>query len=334
MSGGSWRWEFGVKALLQQVRRTIRRHALCPPGSRVLIGLSGGSDSVALTLLLREVAASLGFTVAGLAHVNHQLRESAARDEAFCRAFAARLALPIRVMHADVKAFAGDNGCSIEDAARRARYAYLAEAATELNATRVAVGHTLDDQAETFMLKIARGAGSTGLGAIYPVRDQIIRPLLEVTRAELREYLGALGETWVDDETNADLSNPRNRVRHDVLPHLEAALGLPVRRAMARAAGLVGEDARFLDELAEARLALLATRTAAGMELDTDRLRAEPTALARRILLKAMRGHADGKEVGLEHVQAALEVLDGLVAGAEVPGSRVELRGKKLVLIQ
>ena len=299
----------------------------------MLIGVSGGSDSVALTFLLRDLAPSLGFGIAGLAHVNHQLRATADRDEDFCRALAARLGLPIFVARRDVKALALEGRCSIEDAARRARYQFFAEAAVDAGATRTAVGHTADDQAETFVLKLARGAGATGLGAIYPRREQVVRPVLEVTRADLREYLRSVGETWVEDETNADLSNPRNRVRHDVLPHLEAALGLPARRAIARAAGLVGEDARWLDELARERLRLLATEIPGGLALDADRLISEPLPLARRILLGALRKQAGGKEIGLEHVQTALDVLMGLSAGAQIPGSRVELRGRKLVLL-
>jgi tRNA(Ile)-lysidine synthase len=323
-----------LTALQQQVRRTIRRYALCPPGTRVLVGISGGSDSVALTFLMCELAPALALGVVGLAHVNHRLRETAGRDEAFCRDLAARLGLPLLVAQCDVKALAVERGCSIEAAARQARYAFFAEAATELQATRVAVGHTLDDQAETFILKLARGAGTTGLGAIYPCRGAVIRPLLEVGREELRDYLRSHGETWVEDETNADLSNPRNRVRHDVLPHLERALGLPARRAVARAAGLAGEDARWLDELATERLERLQADTSSGLELDADRLRDEAPPIARRILLHALRRQAGSKEIGLEHVQTALDVLTGLSAGAEVPGSRVELRGKKLVLLR
>lgn len=323
-----------MTAIQQKVRRTIQRHGLCPAGTRVLIGLSGGSDSVALTLLLRELAPYMDFAVAGVAHVNHQLRDSANRDESFCRQLAARLGLPILAARADVKALADVHGLSVEDAARRARYEFLERAATELGGARIAVGHTLDDQAETFLLKLLRGAGSTGLGAIYPQRDRIIRPVLEASRTELRDYLSALGEPWVEDETNADVSNPRNRVRHDVLPHLEAAMGLPARRAIARAAGLLGEDARWLDELAADKLIALSTPTAYGLELDADQLRSSPLPLARRILLRALRSRADGREVGLEHVQTALDVLTGLSAGGEVPGSRVELRGKKLVLLQ
>jgi tRNA(Ile)-lysidine synthase len=299
----------------------------------VLVGLSGGSDSVALTFLLRDLAPALEFSLVALAHLNHRLRDAADRDEAFCRALAARLGLPILVAASDVKALAAERGCSIEDAARQARYAFFTSASTQVGATRVAVGHTTDDQAETFLLKLARGAGLTGLGSIYPRRGDVIRPLLDVGRDELRQYLLARGESWVEDETNADLSNPRNRVRHDVLPHLERALGLPARRAIARAAGLAGDDGRWLDELAAVRLKALTADTTGGVEIDADRLREEPAPIARRILLRALREQAGGKEIGLEHVQTALDVLTGLSAGAEVPGSRVELRGKKLVLL-
>lgn len=323
-----------MSSLHQKVRRTIRRHGLCPAGTRVLVGLSGGSDSVGLTFLLRELAPYMDFEVAGLAHVNHQLRESAARDEAFCRALASRIGLPILVRSVNVKAYADDNRLSIEDAARRLRYRSLEESAFDAGASRIAVGHTLDDQAETFLLKLVRGAGATGLGAIYPLRQQVIRPALEVSRADLRDYLSARGEGWVEDESNADLSNPRNRVRHDVLPHLEAALGLPARRAIARAAGLAQEDSRWLSELAAGWLAGQSVETSDGLELEADPLRLAPPPVARRVLLAALRSRANGREISLEHVQTALDVLTGLSDGAEVPGSRVELRGKKLVLVQ
>jgi tRNA(Ile)-lysidine synthase len=306
---------------------------LCPAGSRVIVALSGGSDSVALTFLLVDLAASLEFEVSGLVHVNHQLRASAERDEIFCRDLAVRVGLPILAPRVDVKGYAADRRLSIEDAARRLRYEQLERAAAALGASRIAVGHTSDDQAETFVLKLVRGAGAAGLGAIYPSRRQVVRPVLEVSREDLRAELSKRGECWVDDESNADLSNPRNRLRHEVLPGLEAALGLPARRAIARAAGLFGEDARWLDGLAAERLAALSTPGNGTLELDADRLRAEPLPLARRVILQAMRNRAQGKEIGLEHVQSGIDVLTGLSAAAEVPGSRVELRAGKLVLL-
>jgi len=132
---------------------------LLPAGSRVLIGLSGGSDSVALTLVLRELSRHGGFEIAGLAHLNHQIRPAAVCDEAFCRAFATRLGMPLVVEAVDVPRLAAAERQSLEEAARRARYEFLHRAAAGAGATVVAVGHTRDDQAETVLLKLARGAG-------------------------------------------------------------------------------------------------------------------------------------------------------------------------------
>ena len=247
-------------ALHQQVRRTIGRHGLCPPGSRVLVGLSGGSDSVGLLLLLRDLAESESFVLVGAAHFNHRARPAADHDEAFCRNLAAEIGLAYLRGEADVPALAGATGESFEVCARRSRYAFLRQAAAEVGAGRIAVGHTLDDQAETFLLKVARGAGATGLGGVYPRRDDVIRPLLDVTREAVRAWLRNRGQAWVEDETNADLSNPRNRVRHVVLPALDAAYGGPTRAQLAGAAELVREDGQFMDEVASGRLQALARR--------------------------------------------------------------------------
>ena len=133
-------------------------------------------------------------------------------------------ALALVVEHAAVRDFASSESLSIEDAARRLRYAFLERAAAEMAADRIAVGHTQDDQAETVLLKLMRGAGLRGLGGIYPRRGAVIRPLLDVTRDDLRAYLQSRAETWIEDETNQDLANPRNRIRHRVLPELDRAL--------------------------------------------------------------------------------------------------------------
>jgi tRNA(Ile)-lysidine synthase len=300
----------------------------------VLIALSGGSDSVALTCLLRELAGNGGFSLAGLAHVNHRLRRTADRDEQFCRALAARFELPIVVSHIAVADYAATEHLSIEEAARRARYAVLHRSAADLGADRIAIGHTRDDQAETFLLKLIRGAGLTGLGGIYPRRGSLIRPLLDVSRADLREYLTARGESWMDDETNADLNIPRNRVRHRVIPELNAVYGGPTSASIARAAGLAREDGTWLDNLADRRYGEMATVDVEGVTFSADELSAEPEPVRRRILLKALREVANMREVALEHVEAAAEILNGTSAGADVPAARLELRRGKLVLLR
>jgi tRNA(Ile)-lysidine synthase len=323
-----------LNALLQKIRRSIRRYHLLPPGSSVLIGLSGGSDSVALTLLLQELSRHADFRVAALAHLNHQIRPAAAADEAFCRAFASRRGLPILVESVDVPGYAAAQRLSLEDAGRRLRYDFLHRAAAQFGADVVAVGHTENDQAETFLLKLARGAGLIGLGAIYPRRDTVVRPLIDVSRADLREFLRGRGEGWVEDDTNDDLDNPRNRIRHRVLPELDLAYGGPSRRGIARAAGLLREDAGWIEEVANDRYTDLCAVVAGGVTIDAVGLIAEPLPIRRRVLLRALRSVSGGREVGLDHIDAALEVASGQTAAVDLPGARLELKLGKLVLLQ
>jgi tRNA(Ile)-lysidine synthase len=300
----------------------------------VLVALSGGSDSVALTLILRDLAASDDFSVVGVAHLNHRLRPTADRDEQFCRELAGRVGLPIVVDSVDVRTYASEQRLSIEKAARRARYAFLHRAAADAGADRIAVGHTRDDQAETFLLKLSRGAGLTGLAGIYPRHGALVRPLLEASRADLRAYLLAGGFGWVDDESNEDLENPRNRIRHRVIPELDRAYGGPSVPAIARAAGLARADAVWLDEVARRRYDELAYPKETGVEFEAAQLEREPLPIRRRILLQALRTLAREREAGLDHVEAALAVLGGESAGADTPGGRVELRRGKLVLVE
>ena len=294
--------------------------------------MSGGSDSVALTVLLLDLAETLDCAVVSLAHLNHRLRPTADRDEQFCRDLAARLGLSIAVDAVDVQAYATAERLSLEEAARRARYTFLHTTARDCGADRIAVGHTRDDQAETFLMKLIRGAGLTGLGGIYPRRGILVRPLLDSSRAELRAHLVDRGQSWVEDESNEWVGNPRNRIRHRVLPELDLAYS-GAARSIARAAAASREDGEWLDDLARNRYADLARVTEEGIELDAKTLQAEPAPVRRRVLRHGLHSAAGTREIGMEHVEMALDVLEGGCGAAEVPGCRVELRRGKLVLV-
>ncbi|MFA5911201.1 MAG: tRNA lysidine(34) synthetase TilS [Vicinamibacterales bacterium] len=243
--------------LIDRVRRYAAQHALWRADPRVIVAMSGGSDSVALFFLLRELAASGDCALAGVAHLHHHIRGQAAdEDAAFCRNLALRTGVPAVIGDADVPALAARDGVSMEVAGRHARQGFYLEAQATLNAARVAVAHTRDDQAETVLLRLVRGAGSAGLSGMAPRRDHLVRPLLEITRAELRAYLDEIGEPWREDATNADRAIPRNLIRHEVLPRLRQ-LNAQADAALARAADILRTDAAFLDSLASEAAARL-----------------------------------------------------------------------------
>jgi tRNA(Ile)-lysidine synthase len=239
-----------VPSTAPAVRSFIRRHRLLGAGDRVAVALSGGSDSVALSCLLSDLAKDEAWDVAGLIHVNHGLRgaESDA-DEAFCRDQAARWHLPLHVQRVDVAGRAREARQSIEAAARHLRYTAFEAGAVALGATSVATGHTEDDQAETLLLRLVRGASSRGLAGIRVRRGRFVRPLLASRRADLRAWLAHRGQPFREDSSNRDCAIPRNRLRRDVVPVLEA-FAPQVVPALGRAAALLADDETFVEAAA------------------------------------------------------------------------------------
>src|SRR5436190_3316668 len=331
-------------SLQRRALETIRRHGLARPGDRVLVALSGGADSVALLLLLRELEQHGALTVAGAAHLNHQLRGAAAdEDEAFCAALAARLGVPFRAARRDVAALARAQKRSVEDAARTARYAFLDGAAGELGASAIAVAHTREDQAETFLLRLLRGAGTRGLAAIHPrVRlpavapaapRWVIRPLLDVARADLRSYLAARAQPFREDASNADVSIPRNRVRHELLPYLESQFSPSITDVLSREAALARQDEEFLR--AEAiKLADRIVLTDVAVRIDVAGLSSAPRALSSRVAQAALHRLAGSKSIAFDHVERLLALADGPGDGRAVslPGQYAVRAGNMVVL--
>ena len=201
--------------MLEHVKQTIVAYDMLRPGEPVLVALSGGADSVALLRVLRE----LGYAVRAF-HLNHCLRGAESdRDEAFCRTLCAQLGVELTVERVDVAAAAREQSKGVEETARRIRYARLHDAA---QGAKIATAHTADDNLETMLFHLVRGTGPKGLAGIPPVRGQIIRPLLQVERAQVETYLASLGQDYVTDSTNMDETYTRNRIRHTVVPALWA----------------------------------------------------------------------------------------------------------------
>jgi tRNA(Ile)-lysidine synthase len=232
--------------MLSKILRTIRAHALVRPGDTVVVAVSGGPDSMALLHALWELAARLEIRLE-VATIDHGMRPEARAEGELVRARALALELPWHGLHVDVAA-ARRGRASLQDAARRVRLAALEELAARRGAARVALGHQADDQAETVLFRVVRGTGLAGLAGIPYARAPFIRPLLDVTRAEVGRYLKRRSIPFVDDPSNADPRFARARIRHGLLPLL-AEENPRVREALvalataARAVGTAPADA-------------------------------------------------------------------------------------------
>lgn len=290
------------------------------PGQTVLVSVSGGPDSTcllhALFLLRRLFRIRLR-----VFHFDHRLRPDSGRDAAYVRRLAARLGLPLVLRSATG---APPRGASVEDWAHGARFTALRGALRETAADRAAVGHTLDDQAETVLLALIRGGGLEAVAGIRPVQGPFVRPLIEVTRDEVAAFVRALRLRPRLDPTNRDTRLLRNAVRLRVMPGLERAVGREVRATLARTASLLREDAEFLEREAAAVLPEVLVEGPDGVALRARGLTSLPRPVSARVarasLLRA------GVVPAADHVEALLDLATGR------PGRRRDLPGGLLAV--
>ncbi len=265
-------------------------------GDVVGVAVSGGADSVAMLLLLREMSASLGAKLLVL-HFNHLLRGAESDgDEQFVAALAHQCGLEFLRGQADVFARAQEEASNLEDAARKCRYGFFTKLVNEGRVSRVAVGHTADDQAETVLAKMIRGTGPAGLGGIYPIAGNVVRPLIDIRRMELREYLNARGHSWREDSTNLDETRLRARIRARLLPTLEQDFQPSMVSQLSHLSTLARADQEFWSVWIEDRFLTLVRR-------DQNRLSIRVEDL---LLPMDLRAPAAGKHGGLAAVSTRL----------------------------
>jgi len=290
------------------------------PGDRVAVAVSGGADSVALLRALLELRRELGI-VLSVAHFNHQIRGTAAdADEQFTKDLAEQHGSEFHSGSGDVPIYSREHKLSLETAARELRHQWFASLIREGRTSKIATAHTLDDQAETVLMRVIRGAGTRGIAGISPWQREkcLIRPLLPVTRREVESYLDALHQTWREDSSNRDLAHARNRVRHELLPLLERNYNPNIRQTLAD----LSEVARAEEDYWNAEVKTLFSRLvregqpsrsgrsnqtgSSVLAVEIAALHALPLAAQRR-LLRAM-GELFGAAFEFEHVRQLLDL--------------------------
>jgi tRNA(Ile)-lysidine synthase len=299
-----------VRTLLQSVLDYIHREGLLHAGDRLGVAVSGGADSVALLRIMLGLRQELG-VVLSVVHFNHQLREEEAdADQQFVTQLAHRHKLELHIGSSNVAAHARSHHLSTEAAARQLRYQYFRQLFEENKLNRIATGHTLDDQAETVLLRVVRGAGTRGLAGIYPQllvqgsQFSVVRPLLQTRRKLLEAYLEEIGQDWREDSSNRDLRHARNRVRHGIVPRLERTLNPAVREALAETADIARAEEEYWQK--EVARAFPDVWQAERRTLKAAELASFPLALRRRVVRSA--AESLGLKLEFRHVQEILEL--------------------------
>lgn len=315
--------------LVTAVRRALdaARLGCRPRGQRIVVALSGGPDSTALLEALASLRRERGFSVLA-AHLDHRLRAASRTDAAFCVDLCRTLDVPLEVDHADVKARARRDKEGLEAAARAERHAFLRRVAAKHRAVAIALGHTLDDQAETLLLRLLRGAGGDGLAAMRPCAGDLFRPLLAVSRAEVLAHLKRRGLGFREDESNRDPRHERNRLRHEWLPELERAFHGRVRAHLAATAELLAKDAEALDGWARRALAQAQGTREGGSRVQVEDglscavLLRRPEAVRSRVVRLWLAEHGGLAGVGRVHIETLLALCHEGRGRFALPGRR------------
>lgn len=298
--------------VLETVEETITRYDLLKKKDNVLLAFSGGLDSTGLLAVFLELRDEwlLGLY---LGHFNHRLRPGADHDEQFVKKVAQEHSLPLFVGAEDVRTYAGRKGINLEEAGRILRYDFLTRTARKIGGAKIATGHTLNDQAETFFLRLMRGSGLKGLGSIYPVIEgQIIRPLLAVERKDMEEFVQGKGFTYRDDESNLDRNFARNKVRLDLIPFIQHNFDPKILQRIGKTVAILQEEDALLDTLSSRKSRSAISSDGDILCLDLGVLKTLPRGLARRIVREFIRRlKGDLRRISFEYVESVLNMEKG-----------------------
>ena len=282
-----------MDAFPEKIMKYVDQHALLSPGDRIVVGLSGGADSVCLLLILQVISGKMPLSLCAV-HVEHGIRgQEALEDTAFCRQLCETRGIPFREVHCDVPGMARREGLSLEEAGRKARYETFARVREEWGGTKIAVAHHREDQAETLLLHLFRGTHLAGMQGMRPRQGVIIRPLLDVSREEIEAWLCAQGVFWRTDSTNLTDDYARNRVRHRILPEARQ-INAAATAHLAEACDAIGEVMDYME--AEAERLYRLCRIKRPMDAQTDRIVADKFQELERTTDDEMSKQEDGKQ--------------------------------------
>ena len=301
--------------LHNHVKNTISRYSMLSPGETVLVGLSGGPDSVCLLHILSELKEEMSLCIYA-AYIDHGLRPFETPQEIeFCKTLCEGLSVALKIKSVNVKEYAVEKGLSKQEAARLLRYKALKEIASEVRASRIALGHNADDQVETFFINILRGAGPRGLSGIPPVRENIIRPLIETSRKEIEEFLTDNRIDYIIDSSNLKRDYLRNWVRLTLIPEMKK-VNPSITETMTRMMSILRDEEAYFDILVtKALMRMITKKTESYIELFLSPMETIGRVLLRRLLRRAIDEIKGLRGISFVHIEDILDLIKKGEAG-------------------
>jgi tRNA(Ile)-lysidine synthase len=320
--------------MLDKVKKTLKKYSMLTQGEKVVLGVSGGADSIALLYSLNELI-DYGLELI-VAHMNHGIRaEEAERDAEFVRETAKTLGLTFVYGEVDAKKYKEDNGLSLEDAARTLRYKFFDQVMNKHYATKLATAHTLDDQSETVLMRLIRGSGSKGLSGIPPVSNNIIRPLIETSRQEIETYLKSKNVNWVDDSSNESVEFMRNKIRHDLIPELEK-YNPQIKETLAKTADILRAEDDYISQEADKHFGDIFKTNKSELTGDLVKFRTADKIIRYSLLRSAVEKlTSDLKNISSIHITSADDFLLSDTASGQIdlPDDTVVVKGYDTFLV-
>ncbi len=314
--------------MILEAFKTIEKYKMLDNTDKIIIGLSGGADSVALTHFLNKISEKRNFEIVAV-HVNHGIRgEEAERDENFVKEFCKSLSVKLLIKKVNVIEIAKSLRIGIEEAGRKTRYEIFKEVSKEFSNFKIATAHTLSDNAETIIMRLIGGTSLKGLCGIPPVRENIIRPLINIKRSEIEAYCKENNLKYVNDSSNYEKDYTRNKIRLDIIPKFKM-INLDFENSIRRAVEALQEDNRYLEDIAKQSLEDLKIMRG----YDSEKIQKLPPAIKNRIILKILNSFTD-KRIEQKHLIDINKIIESGCGKICIPGNKVVVCEKGILKLQ
>lgn len=296
--------------LINRIKNTIIRENLIQENDKILVGLSGGADSVFLFNVLYEIKEELGFDII-TCHINHSYRDTAVRDEEFSREISEEKNIKFFSKKVDMKQYSIENSISLEDSGRILRYKYFNDILKSENYNKIAVAHHKDDQVETFFLHLFRGSGIDGLCGMQYQNKNIIRPLLDISKSDIFKYLEENNIKFVTDETNLIADVQRNKIRLEMLPYIEENFNNSINESICRTINILKDSKEIIDDVTNLEYRKLIKKSNEGYTIDVDLFCKEKISVQRNIIRKLLiELNGSNKDIRMVYIDDIIELFD------------------------